>query len=307
MATKNIVPRADGEGSVGTSAKKWEEGYFDTIKEALGLEYVNEITQTPSGAFTVNWPTSHVQRITITGVNLDITFTNPDGPCRLVLMIIQGDGDDTIDWTNEADIEWPSGGSAPTLQTGNGDVDFVEFYFDGTTYHGMYPGGGGGGGAGDVSADAVIADHALVRGDGGVKKIQESGITVADKDGSDNVELSAVGEIIIKDGVVQDAIATATPSGSFTIDWRASKIHQITITGTNLDITFTDPAGPCRLALIVIQGDGDDTIDWSNEASIRWPGKVAPVLSIGSGDKDVVSFIFDGTVYLGTASYDFDI
>ena len=32
MATRNFVPRADGEGSIGTSAKHWGNGYFDTIQ-----------------------------------------------------------------------------------------------------------------------------------------------------------------------------------------------------------------------------------------------------------------------------------
>ena len=31
MATKNIVPRADGEGGIGTSAKKWLNGFFKNI------------------------------------------------------------------------------------------------------------------------------------------------------------------------------------------------------------------------------------------------------------------------------------
>ena len=107
--------------------------------------------------------------------------------------------------------------------------------------------------------------------------------------------------------IVYGAMATATPSAAFTVDWTAKQIHQVTITGANLDITFTDPAGPCRLTLVVIQGDGDDTIDWTNEASILWPGNgTDPVLSTGAGDIDVISFIFDGTTYYGTAAYDFD-
>ena len=31
MATRNIVPRATGEGSIGTSSKKWGAGYFDDL------------------------------------------------------------------------------------------------------------------------------------------------------------------------------------------------------------------------------------------------------------------------------------
>ena len=31
MATPNIVPRADGEGKIGTTAKRWSEGNFDAV------------------------------------------------------------------------------------------------------------------------------------------------------------------------------------------------------------------------------------------------------------------------------------
>jgi hypothetical protein len=107
-----------------------------TITETIGYLYSAEITATPSSAFTVNWIVKHVQRITITGVALDVTFTDPATPCKLVLIIVQGDGDDTIDWTNEASILWP-GGVDPVLTTANGAVDMVTFYFDGTSYLGV--------------------------------------------------------------------------------------------------------------------------------------------------------------------------
>ena len=31
MATRNYVPRANGEGSIGTANKRWGEGYFDKL------------------------------------------------------------------------------------------------------------------------------------------------------------------------------------------------------------------------------------------------------------------------------------
>lgn len=108
-------------------------GSLDNIKTAT---FIAEVAQTPSSAFTVDWTAGQKQRVTITGTNLDITFTNPDGPCNLMLIVVQGDGDDTIDWTNEADILFP-GGTDPTLSTGSGDVDVVSFYFDGTNYLGQ--------------------------------------------------------------------------------------------------------------------------------------------------------------------------
>ena len=103
-----------------------------------------------------------------------------------------------------------------------------------------------------------------------------------------------------------ETMTTATPSAAFTVDWTANHIQQVTITGAALDITFTNPPGPCVLYLIVIQGDGLDTIDWTNEADIKFPGNVDPVLSTGSGDRDAVAFIWDGTRYLGIANYDFE-
>ncbi|MBW2106351.1 MAG: hypothetical protein JRI26_10095 [Deltaproteobacteria bacterium] len=108
-------------------------------------------------------------------------------------------------------------------------------------------------------------------------------------------------------GYLYSAETTATPSGAFTVDWTASHVQRVTITGAALDVTFTDPATPCKLVLVVVQGDGDDTIDWTNEASILWPGAVDPVLSTGSGDIDLITFYYDGNgSYLGVCNYDFN-
>ena len=101
------------------------------------------------------------------------------------------------------------------------------------------------------------------------------------------------------------AVPAATPSGAFTVDWTVAQIHKVTITGANLDITFTNPDGPCHVTLIVIQGDGSDTIDWANEADIKWVGGTAPTLSTGAGEIDIVSFLFDGTSYYGDYALDF--
>lgn len=153
-----------------------------------------------------------------------------------------------------------------------------------------------GSGAGDFSGPGSSADNAIVRFDGtGGKTGQNSGITISDT-------YMVVGAI----GLEYAAETTATPSASFTVDWTAKQVQRVTITGVNLDITFTNPAGPCRLVLVVVQGDGSDTIDWTNEADILWPGGVDPVLSTGASDIDVVTFYFDGTDYFGVANYDFD-
>jgi hypothetical protein len=46
MATRNIVPRATGEGGIGTAAKHWGNGYFDNVNLNGGDlgEYLAEST-----------------------------------------------------------------------------------------------------------------------------------------------------------------------------------------------------------------------------------------------------------------------
>ena len=36
-ATKNIVPRADSEGQIGTSSKYWDNGYFDDFNVSINI------------------------------------------------------------------------------------------------------------------------------------------------------------------------------------------------------------------------------------------------------------------------------
>ena len=119
-------------------------------------------------------------------------------------------------------------------------------------------------------------------------------------------EVTAGTIITADDGFIHGATTTATANIAFIINWTAGQIQQITITGVNLDITMTNPAGPCRLCLIVVQGDGDDTIDWTNEADLLWPGGTDPTLSTGAADIDIITIIWDGTNYYGVANYDFD-
>lgn len=51
MATKNIVPRSDGEGQIGTSLKKWLKGVFvnllvtGAVTDGVNITSVSEIRQ----------------------------------------------------------------------------------------------------------------------------------------------------------------------------------------------------------------------------------------------------------------------
>ena len=88
-----------------------------------------------SGGIAVNWNGGNKQSIDVTGTGYTLTMTNPAGPCNLILKVIQGDGSDTITtWAASSGSVYWSGGAIPTLSTGNGEIDIISFYFDGTNY-----------------------------------------------------------------------------------------------------------------------------------------------------------------------------
>lgn len=89
--------------------------------------------------------------------------------------------------------------------------------------------------------------------------------------------------------------------GAITIDWNNGNLQYVTLTAAGVDLTFTEPPNPGDCKLWIIQdGTGNRTIDWTHEITPEWPGGVAPTLSTGIGDVDVVVFTFiGGTTYRG--------
>jgi len=99
----------------------------------FAAETANTIGDGATGA--IDWNVSQKQKLTITGTGITVNFTNPAGVCNLLLKVVQGDGSDVVG-TWDSDIYW-AGGSPPTLSTGNGDVDILSFYWDGSRYYGI--------------------------------------------------------------------------------------------------------------------------------------------------------------------------
>ena len=112
------------------------------------------------------------------------------------------------------------------------------------------------GGAGDVTASAVLGDELLIRGDGAVKGVQNSGITIDD---SDNV--SAIGTLgttgLITTGVGLDG------SGAVDLDYGSVDITDHTFT--------TDGTGTAEIVLPAGAIDGteilNDTVDSADYAA----------------------------------------
>ena len=95
-------------------------------------EHSNSVT---AGTVAIDWNIGQKQNLSITGTGNTINFTNPLGICNLTLRVIQTLGIGVVG-TWDSDIKW-AGGSAPTLSTGNGEIDIISFYFDGTNYFGV--------------------------------------------------------------------------------------------------------------------------------------------------------------------------
>jgi hypothetical protein len=88
-----------------------------------------------AGGATLDWNNGQKQGRTLTANTSITTFTNPPGPCNLILRIQQAAASSyTISFPSA--VEWP-GGTAPTMTTTNNAVDIFAFYFDGSIYYGV--------------------------------------------------------------------------------------------------------------------------------------------------------------------------
>lgn len=105
-----------------------------SLKVTEHAYFGSEVDNGNSGvADTIDWGAGNKQKSTLTG-NCTFTFTAPDGPCNLVLKLVQdGTGSRTVTWPGT--VKWPAG-TAPTLTTDAAGIDLVTFYWDGTNYFG---------------------------------------------------------------------------------------------------------------------------------------------------------------------------
>jgi len=85
-------------------------------------------------ADTIDWTKGNKQKSTLTD-DVTYTFTDPSGPCNLILHIVQ-DGTGGRDATWPASVTWL--GIEPTWSDGGASKSIiVGFYYDGTTYWGQ--------------------------------------------------------------------------------------------------------------------------------------------------------------------------
>lgn len=101
-----------------------------------------------------------------------------------------------------------------------------------------------------------------------------------------------------------NATSLTITSGTIPWDLSANQVAKLEVTTNSTLNTPTNPADGATYMLVVTQGTGgSNTLSFST--AYKFPGGVAPVLSTGSADVDVLAFVSNGTVLYGVTSQDF--
>ncbi len=114
-----------------------------------------------------------------------------------------------------------------------------------------------------------------------------------------NVAMNNTNISAIKTATFNSQTTIATTSGSITVDWTSAQNQKQTEPTGTITYTFTAPAGPCHLQLLI---DSDGT---STAQTINWPGTVIWLTQTWAGvnnKKAIINFWYDGTNYYAIGS-----
>jgi len=94
-----------------------------------------------------------------------------------------------------------------------------------------------------------------------------------------------------------EGVVTANTSTTYTIDIATASIQNLTLTG---NCTYTFPTATAGKSFLLMQkqdATGSRTVTWPS--SVRWAGGTAPIITATASKTDVISFVADGTYWLG--------
>jgi len=102
---------------------------------------------------------------------------------------------------------------------------------------------------------------------------------------------------------VSGAIYSRLVNTSAAVDWNTGNVQSLTLTSSPT-LTFANGQAGGEYKLILKQDSvGGRTVVWPS--SVQWPGGNAPILTVAPNAKDVISFVNDGTNYLGSYSLNY--
>jgi hypothetical protein len=145
----------------------------------------------------------------------------------------------------------------------------------------------------ELNTDGVISGSLQITGLGyattGSNAFKNNQIVTGSLTVTGNGEFGGQAFSIIHD---QGTVSTTT-----NIDWDLSNVRTITLGASVITLTFSNPKPGATYTLIIKQdGTGNRTIGWP---TIRWPGGTPPTLTSVLNSVDVVTLIYDGSVYYG--------
>lgn len=100
--------------------------------------------------------------------------------------------------------------------------------------------------------------------------------------------------------------ATSTTAGTtITLSWLTASFHHIDLEGAsgNVTLTLNSPRSGGRYTIKVTQGSVARNLVWP--AAVKWPGGVAPTITITNDAIDFIQLYYDGTNYLATYHQNF--
>ena len=128
MATRSIVPRADGEGSLGTEEKKWGTVYADSVKTET-VTAANVVATTYNGADIDSEIASSIKSITTDGGL--VTLTRVDGSTEQLQIVANNAGaHNAVYRGKDLTSYFDSGEMSKAIAAGTFDDIFVGDYID---------------------------------------------------------------------------------------------------------------------------------------------------------------------------------
>lgn len=106
-------------------------GDDDTVR---WVQPLNSQSLSDGATINIDWEDAKVQYVTLGG-NRTIEFDNPAEAGSYILVVTQdATGSRTLTWPGG--VKWASG-AAPTLSTGNGDIDIIGLIYVNSTWYGV--------------------------------------------------------------------------------------------------------------------------------------------------------------------------
>lgn len=126
--------------------------------------------------------------------------------------------------------------------------------------------------------------------------------TIVGRKSTGNIVALTMADLRTELGNLDGREQTITCAANVEIDWSLGATAKMTFDRDAVTFTFANPVAGRVYRLLLIQGDGSDTVTWP---SIKWAGGSAPTLSTDAGAEDIVTFVYIGSSWYGSATLDF--